>query len=97
MRIYSNITNGGWRKISYLRCDVCVITCSTVDFFLLIRVQDNTHAVIHCFNKTRCPRTPRHFLFFTHSHEIPGNILKLEQYFSSTGKVLELIKGPGKK
>ena len=32
----------------------------------------------------------------SHGHEIPGNILKLEKYFSSTGKVLELIKGPGR-
>ena len=32
----------------------------------------------------------------SHGHEIPGNILKLEQMFSRPGKVLELIECLGK-
>ena len=32
----------------------------------------------------------------SHGHEIPGKVLKSEKYFSSTGKVLEFIKGLGK-
>ena len=38
----------------------------------------------------------RKYIQGSHGHEIPGNILKLEKSFSSTGKGLELIKGPGR-
>ena len=46
--------------------------------------------------KSSCGRLAMTIVHGSHGHEISGNILKLENTFSSTGKGLEFSKGPGK-